>query len=153
MKAIDAIVQTLSPGENDPPFQLSLQDAEAIIDHISDSLVMDPGFSWDVKAFKASLDHLAKSNPDKSQRGQVACLVRRDRNLAKVRSGDRLQSAPDSLVERQQVAQFQGNRPALFLYRQNGKTEDGWNGCPFWWPVLRAPSTSPTVIFASDIVD
>ena len=80
-------------------------------------------------------------------------VAKKNRDLAKVRSGDRLQSAPDSLVERQQVGRFQANRPALFLYRQNGKSENGWNGCPFWWPVLRAPSTAPTVIFASDTVD
>ena len=155
VQAIDAIVQKLAAGENDPPFLLSLEDAETIIGHVSESLVMDTGHSWDAKAFKASLNHLAKSNPQEKQRGHVACLVRRNRNLGKHPPGnpDRLQSAPDSLVERQQVGQFQGNRPALFLYRQNGKTEDGWNGCPFWWPVLRAPSTSPTVVFASDTVD
>ncbi len=154
VQAIDTIVQNLAAGENDPPFLLNLKDAETIIDHISHTLVMEPGFFWDVKAFNASLEHLAKSNPVKNQRRDVACLVRRNRNLGKHPPGnpDRYQSAPDSLVERQQVAQFQGNRPALFLYRQNGKIEDGWAGCPFWWPVLRVPSTSPTVIFASDTV-
>jgi hypothetical protein len=153
--AIDAILQKLGAGDNAPPFLLPLTDAEAIIGHISDSLTMDPGFSWDVDAFKASLHHLAESNRTKGQRGHVACLVRRDRNLDKHPPGnpDRLQSAPDSLVERRQMEQFQGSRPALLLYRQNGKVEAGWNGCPFWWPVLRAPSTSPTVIFASDTVD
>jgi hypothetical protein len=155
IQAIDAIVQKLSPGENEQPFLMSLKEAEAIIDHITDSLVMDTGYSWNAKAFKASLDHLAKSNSEENQRGHVACLVRRDRNLGKHPPGnpDRLQSAPDSLAERRQMAGFQGDRPALFLYRQNGKTEVGWNGRPFWWPVLRAPSTSPTVIFASDTVD
>ena len=96
VQAIDAIVQKLAPGENDPPFLLSLKDAEAIIDHVADSLVMDPGFSWDVKAFKASLDHLAKSNPETSHRGHVACLVRRNRKLGKHPPGnpDRLQAHP-----------------------------------------------------------
>lgn len=155
VQAIDAIIQGVAPGENDPPFLLPLSDAEKIIDHIAASLVMDAGAYWDVKAFKASLHHLARSNPDTSQRDRVACLVRRNRNLGKHPPGnpDRLQSAPDSLVERKLLAQFQENRPALFLYRQNGKAEDGWSGCPFWWPVLRAPSTSRTVIFASDTVN
>src|SRR5262249_10744431 len=83
VQAIDALVRKYAPGENAPPFLLPLQDAGAIIDQIADSLVADSGFSWDVKAFKASLHHLATSNPEKSQRGHVACLVRRDRNLGK----------------------------------------------------------------------
>jgi hypothetical protein len=153
VQAIDTIVQKPAPGDNGPPFLLKIGDAETIIDHVSASLVKDPEFSWDVDAFKASLNHLAKSNPEKRERSEIACLVRRNRSLAKVRPDGRLQSAPDSLVERQQMEHFQGNRPALFLYRQNGESEHGWNGCPFWWPVLRAPLTSPTVIFASDTVD
>jgi len=56
IQAIDAILQKSAPGENDPPFSLSLKDAEAIIDHVSHSLVMDAGFPWDVKAFKVSLN-------------------------------------------------------------------------------------------------
>jgi hypothetical protein len=155
VQAIDAILRGLVEGSDDAPFLLGLEDAEKIIDHIAASLVMDVGAYWDVKAFKASLHHLAKSNPDENQRDKVACLVRRDRDLGKHPPGnpDRLQSAPDSLVERTLVSNFQGHRPALFLYRQNGKTESGWNACPFWWPVLRAPSSSRTVIFASDIVN
>jgi hypothetical protein len=154
VEAIDGIVKEFAPGENDPPFVLPLETAEKIIDHIRESLVMDPGFSWDVKAFKATLQHLATSNPDEGQREDVVCLVRRNRNLGKHPPGnpDRLQSAPDSLVERTLVGQFQGNRPALFLYGQNGSSQEGWNDSPFWWPVLRAPSTARTVIFASDTV-
>jgi hypothetical protein len=154
VQAIDAIVQRAAE-DDDQPFLLSLEDAVNIIDHIAASLVMDTGLDWNIKAFKATLQHLAKSNPTEAERDTVACLVRKNRSLAKHPPGDpdRLQSAPDSLVEQKLMAQFQEGKPALFLYRQNGKSDDGWTGCPFWWPVLRAPATTPTIIFASDTVD
>jgi hypothetical protein len=149
---IRAIDDILAEG-GDEPFAIDVATAETIADRVASALVMDAGFTWDIKAFKAMLRHLAQANADSSQRGQVACLLRRDRNLAKVRPSGRLQTAPDSLVERQIMEQFQKDRPALFLYRQNGKGENGWNNCEFWWPVLRAPDTTRTVIFASDTVD
>ena len=155
LRAIDTLLQGHAPAENDPPFILDVAVVEEIIDHISKSLDMDPGYTWDIKAFKASLNHLARTNPTANQREQVGCMVRRNRNLGKHPPGnpDRLQSAPDSQGERLTMEQFQGRRPALFLYRQNGKPEDGWSGSPFWWPVLRAPNTGPTVVFAHDTVD
>ncbi len=153
VRAIDDLLAGHAAGENPPPFILKLNEVEKIIHHIEASLVMDDGWEWDVKAFKATLEHLANSNPAKSQKGEVACLVRRGRDLAKISPSGKMQNAPDSKTERDLVETFQGNRPALFLYRQNGKVEQKWNGCPFWWPVLRAPVTTPTVIFASDTVD
>jgi hypothetical protein len=152
IKAIDDIVQGHAKGEDSPPFVLKLDEVEKIIEHIEASLVSDPGFEWDVKAFKATLEHLAKSNAVKSQRGEIMCLVRRDRKIAKTSPGGKLQNAPDSKTERTLVEEVQGGRPAFLLYRQNGKEEQLWSGCPFWWPVLRAPITTPTVIFASDTV-
>lgn len=153
VRAIDELLTVNAPSASEDPFVIDTGTAERIVDHVHASLVMDPGFNWDAKAFKAMLRHLARENPNSAQRGEVACLVRRNRDLAKVRPGGRLQTAPDSLVERRVIEQSQEGRPALLLYRQNGKHENGWNDCEFWWPVLRAPSNVKTVIFASDTVD
>jgi hypothetical protein len=151
--AIDRLVRSAAGTDPEAPFLLDLDVAEEIVKHIDASLVADPGQSWNGTAFVAIMTHLANTNPEELQRGQVACLVRGDRDLAKIRPSGRLQSAPDSRGEREIMEAFQRARPALFLFRQNGKRQAQWNGCPFWWPVLRAPSQGRTVIFASDTVN
>lgn len=153
IEAIDAILDEQTEGSDPPPFILSLEVVQSIIDHISASLLADEGHEWDVRAYKATLEHLANSNPVTSQRGEVACLIRKGRNLAKFSPSGKLQNAPDSKNERTAMENFQGSRPAFLLYRQNGKAEQLWSGCPFWWPVLRAPANTPTVIFAADTVE
>jgi len=43
--------------------------------------------------------------------------------------------------------------PVLMLLSQEGKEEQGWRECPFWWPVLQVPRKTKTTIFASEMVD
>ena len=155
VQAVDTILHKLARGENDPPFLLSIKDAETIIDHISDSLVMDAAFSRDVKTFKASLNHLANSNPVKSQRGHVACLVRRSRNLGKHPPGnpDRYQSAPTALWSDSKWPSFRATGQRSFSTGRMGRPKTDGTVAPSGGPYYAPPSTSPTVIFASDTVD
>ena len=122
VRAIDDIVGRNS-NDCDDPFVIDVQTAEEIVDHIGGTLVMDDGSDWDTNAFKAILRHLVRANSNPSQSGQVTCLVRRDRDLAKVRPSGRLQSAPDSMVERQAMEQFQGDRPARSCIVKMGKVK------------------------------
>lgn len=43
--------------------------------------------------------------------------------------------------------------PALILLRENGDINNGWNGVPFWWPVLVVPKNADTVIFSGENID
>lgn len=147
VRKVDEIVAEYDGGSDGAPFLLPRAVAEEVIDEIRASLVMDADSEWDIAAFKAVMAHLS------GQRDQVACLARRNRNLAKYRPSGRLQDAPESAADSTAIQGIKGDLPSLFLFRQNGRTGEKWAGCEFWWPVLVAPGNVPPVIFAGDTVD
>lgn len=81
------------------------------------------------------------------------CLARRERDVTRVRLGGRFQNAPDTKQEQDVADSLDADTPMIMLFRQKGSKEQGWNDCPFWWPVLRAPRGTKTVIFASEMND
>ena len=40
------------------------------------------------------------------------------------------------------------DQPMLTLIRQNGQKEKGWNGAPFYWPVISAQENIKTAMFS-----
>jgi hypothetical protein len=67
---------------------------------------------------------------------------------------ERFFDAPDtSHVEGVIARKTAIDRPILMLFRHEGREEDEWRGCPFWWPVLMAPRETKTAIFASHTLD
>ncbi|WP_282139585.1 hypothetical protein [Cytobacillus oceanisediminis] len=40
----------------------------------------------------------------------------------------------------------------LILLKQNGLKENGWNGTPFWWPVIVAPALTTPTVFAKKTI-
>jgi len=68
-------------------------------------------------------------------------------------AGGRFQNAPDTKQEQDVAENLDPGTPLLMLLRQKGSKEQGWNDCPFWWPVLQAPRNTKTVIFASEMND
>ena len=135
------------------PFLTDLHNVLQIIDEISKTLKFEEGFDWDWKAFKASIEFLSLNTNNENERGKVWCIVRTDRNLSRMKQ-DRFSDAPDTPKDELPIAKEKAvDVPTLILIRENGKEEDGWRGSPFWWPVLIPPKNTPTVIFASDIVD
>jgi hypothetical protein len=150
---IDRIISAKQPRSNpDAPFLIDLEVAKTIIDTIAATLEFgEEGYDWDVKAFKAAMEYLSRNTSNTAHAGKLWCLVRRDRNLTRRREEGRFQNAPDTPhVEGEIAKQAAIDIPILMLFRQNGREEDGWRNCPFWWPVLRAPRSTPTVIYASE---
>jgi hypothetical protein len=146
----------LSPFEKDiaagKPFLMDLDLAKDIIDLIGTTFQFDETSSvWDVHAFKAAMVYLSRSNPDESRRDEMWCLVRADRDVSRVRPGGRFQNAPDTKQEQDVADNLDADTPLLMLFRQKGSKEQGWNDCPFWWPVLQVPRNTKTVIFASEM--
>lgn len=103
-----------------------------------------------------SLDHTSKFQWDamidlttyysRASGGKVKILVETDRNIglkSKDKSGESIvggRKIRDHLEEHR-------TEPALVFLRQEG---DDWSGkMPFWWPILIAPTTTNTCLYAS----
>lgn len=148
---LDAAIELrVGVGDVPLPVKISIDEAETLIDKISQLLVFLPSAPWEVRTYKAALRHLATANTEPGEQGQVVLLVRRNRNLPRVRDDGRIQTAVDSLVETNTVTSASRRAPALLLYRQNG-TAPGWKQTPFWWPLVRTPSIARAVVFASEV--
>jgi len=44
------------------------------------------------------------------------------------------------------------SHPILFLLRQDGEKEKGWNDTPFYWPVIRAQANTPPAVYTSESI-
>ncbi|WP_216840707.1 hypothetical protein [Dyella sp. S184] len=114
-----------------------------------------PEFNW--VAAEAVLTHLSQQHPDKSKRGKVLLWAAEGRNSARLAgagSHAKYIETPDSEKTEGQVAKtYAIDQPILFLLRQEGSTEKGWRGTPFYWPVTRAQKNTPTAIYAAETID
>ena len=148
---IDQLLLPFMGGQQRRVFYMPLDLAAQIIDLLAPALQADEDGHWDADAFKASMRYLANQNPDEGQRAEIVCLAstvgRDDAKMRPDRPG--FQDAPESSDDRVQLDQHRGDRPAMILYRENGKPERGWAGQEFYWPVLKAPPATRPVIFAS----
>jgi hypothetical protein len=58
---------------------------------------------------------------------------------------------PDTIRTEGAVArQFAIDTPMLMVIRQNGGVDKGWNGTPFYWPVIVARQNTRMAIFAHE---
>ena len=154
--AVRRVDELLSPFQNDiaagRAFLIDLDVAKDVVDAIDEFLEFEEtSLGWDVRAFKAAMVYLSRSNPDQKRRERLWCLVRKDRDVSRVRSGGRFQNAPDTKQEQDVADTLDGSTPLLMLFREKGNKAQGWNDCPFWWPVLQVPRSTKTVIFASEM--
>lgn len=78
----------------------------------------------------------------------------RDRNLNRsVSTGSHAFYADDPDMTRTEGAiarQFAIDTPMFMLIRQNSQVDKGWNGTPFYWPVVVAQQNICTAIFAHE---
>ena len=151
---LDRIILSGTPGAA-KPFLIGLATATSIIDMIAETLVMEPEIDWDWEALKSCIEFLSRNSGNGDRRGKVWSLVRTDRKLSRIRPGDgRFSDNPDTgSIDIDPARKIAVDIPALILIRQNGAVELGWRDHPFWWPVLIAPKTTPTMIFASQTAD
>ena len=139
--------------DHEAPFLIDIQTAKSIIDDIA-KMFSEDGELWDVRAFSASIEYLSENTEKEEMKGKVWCLVRKDRNASRLKRDESYYDAPDTAQTEGVIAkQTATYNPMLMMFRQNGAREQGWRGCPFWWPVLVAPKNTKTVIYSSNIVD
>lgn len=140
--------------ESGRPFLIDVEVAKALIDLIGETLEFEEeGSGWDISAFKSAMDYLSRSISAQERKGHLWCIVRRGRSINRMRAAGRVQNAPDTKQEQALASSLDDETPVLMLLSQEGKEEQGWRDCPFWWPVLQVPRKTKTTIFASEMVD
>lgn len=154
---VDAKLNALSGAQGfEDPFSIPLKDAIEILHQVEETIQMEQeqGFDFDWVAMRASLMYLSQLATDPARRGQVWCLVRKDRNLKRFLSEGNpvtYSDAPDTSQREGKIAREVAiDRPMLILIRQNGTEEQGWRGTPFYWPVIMAQQNVRTAIFAHE---
>ena len=159
VERVDGVLDDLRPPDGfDNPFEIPLTLALDILTRIQPTLLMekDDGYDFDWDAARAALAFLSNSSTNPANRGQVWCLVRRDRNLSRmVTAGSHVvySDAPDTARSEGVVARRVAiDAPMLILIRQNGLEENGWRGTPFYWPVIITQRNARTSIFAHETV-
>lgn len=156
VKQIDKMLDDVAPAVGwDKPFLIPLDLALQVLRLVETTLVMDKenGYGFDWVAARAALEYMSNASVRVEQRGQVWCLIRRDRNMSRFikPSWRRAYSdAPDTAhVEGRLARDVATSIPMLMLFCQNGLDEQGWRDTPFYWPVIWAPSDTRTAIFSS----
>ena len=140
--------------DRENPVLVSLSDIKKAIEMIDTTLEFENGYEWDKKAFEASIEHLSLNSDDKENRGKVWALVRKNRNLSRIKDGGGFSDAPDTPKTEGIIAKKTAiNLPIVMFFRENGKKEQRWMGSPFWWPVLITPKNTRTAVFASETLD
>lgn len=118
-------------------------DAARIIELASETMDFDgQPFDW------AAMTSMIKYYLEVDNAPGLLVTVATDRNLAweATRGKTGLSIMGETL--RRKVELRSGKSPVLVLLRQNG--EVGWGGEPFWWPVLFAPLTASSCVYASN---
>ncbi|UNL86542.1 Z1 domain-containing protein [Priestia koreensis] len=136
------------------PFLIDIEEAIDYVRLIKQTFDQQEGKQWDESSFIASMSYLSRYTNSK-HKGKVWCVVRSGRNMSRVRANGRFEDAPDTTANGNSeltVAKKLAQRiPVLILLRQNGREENGWRGCPFWWPILVTPKNTKTVVFSRDL--
>ena len=154
LEELDRVISNKIPaGNKNKPFLIELSLVQSIIDMIYGMLIFEPGWEWDVKAFKACMEFLSRNTDNKEMQGKVWCLVRADRDLSRFKGDGGFSDSPDTKDETDWSMKTAIDIPILMLFRQNGDKAKGWMDSPFWWPILVAPQKTRVVIFASELVD
>ncbi|UVI31071.1 Z1 domain-containing protein [Paenibacillus spongiae] len=148
--AIDQMISKYCSDSSNTPdaFLMDSTDVITIINKIADTFA--EGHSWNKAAFIASLEYLANLTKDNERKGKVWTIVRRNRDIARQKNDGRTENSPDSYQEKGLAKKLAADIPAIILLKQNG-TAGGWNGNPFYWPVLVAPRQMQTVVFANHL--
>ena len=153
--AIDAAVETLAGFNSVAPVLVPLATALELLDLIEPTLRFEdddaPTFDWNTA--RAALRYLSQIHSDPEKRGSVllwAAKGRESSRMAAEGSHAKFIETPDSeKTEGQLAKEYAVEHPILFLLRQEGSRERGWNGAAFYWPVIRVQKNVPVAIYSS----
>lgn len=155
-KQIDSILSSYGY-EEAQPFLISLDDISEIFRSIRESYEFEArynneDYAWDVSAPISILKYLSVDHPNPNKKGKVYCVVKKNRNAARLKANLTFNDAPDDgQTDRPQAKKIAKDLPCVQLFHQNGLENNGWKGVQFWWPVLVCPENTHPLVFASDI--
>ncbi|TDL33553.1 hypothetical protein EVU91_12875 [Macrococcoides bohemicum] len=152
-KKLDTMIQDLRKfaieqnNEDARHILVPVQKVIPILKEITECLIMEEGYEWNVETYSAILNYLSRLPGNNT--GYVWIVTREKRNISRFRQdGVRFADRPDNgQDELKQSYQFGTTHPTLMLLRQNGDEAQGWRGGPFYWPVIVAPTQMNTVVF------
>lgn len=159
IEALDASIEAVCGFNSDKPTLVPLKTAIYLLKQIEPTLEFEddetPDFDWD--AAQAALTHLCHQATSLDDRDKVWLWAAKDRNSARFASASSHATyieTPDSERTEGQLAKtYAIQQPIFFLLRQNGAEEKGWRGTPFYWPIIRAQSQTPTAIYTAETID
>jgi len=127
---------------------ISFSLAKEIAMLIHGSLQFEEGYDWDINTFVAMMKRFSLRATHPQNREKIKVLVRRNRNISRLRaSGAYADNPDDGNTDTPLARQMANDTCTLILLEQNGESNRGWKGTKFWWPVLVAPSvTSPAIV-------
>jgi hypothetical protein len=150
-----AKLKTEISNENKGYFLMPIDEVKLILSMIHSTLVMEDGYEWDLEEYDAILDYLSYEQKGELS-GYVWIVTRDNRNIKRLDSEGSYENSPDTpkgekgeLRIAREIAQ---EIPAIILLKQNGLKENGWNGTPFWWPVVVAPALTRPTVFAKKTI-
>lgn len=152
-KKLDTMIQDLRKfaieqnNEDARHILVPVQKVIPILKEITECLIMEEGYEWNVETYSAILNYLSRLPGNNT--GYVWIVTREKRNISRFRQdGVRFADRPDNgQDELKQSYQFGTTHPTLMLLRQNGDEAQGWRGGPFYWPVIVAPTQMNTIVF------
>lgn len=123
------------------PFILTISELIPVLQLIEDSLKFENTESWNWNSFIASITYICKGCPDELMRDKLNVLLRNNRDVSRILKDNKPNRKPESTDSSELstiVKKISLYSPTIILLRQNGTTDKGWNGDPFYWPVLYA---------------
>lgn len=152
LEKLDQAVQAAAAEKRGQPVLISVESAVEMVTLAYENLEFDVGEEDERRAHLAILEHLARQSEKPENRGKVWLLTTdEDRRLRRIREGGRYADAPDTKQQRDIAVKLAMDIPVLLMLRQEGSEELGWRGLPFWWPVIMAPFSAVTSVFADEV--
>lgn len=130
-------------------FEMSYDEVSEIVNLIRSTYKYGNAFGnlhhkADIQELLAALKYCTEQSD-----GKVWVLHRTDRNASRIRANGNFIDAPDDGHTDLAPSRLKAiNRPVIMLIRENGKRENGWNGTPFYWPVLLTQQNINKAMFA-----
>lgn len=142
----------LTPETQSEAFQMHYNDVVEILKLIRKTYIYaeeynNLGMEWDINEMITPLDHTTYDTD-----GMIWVCVKENRNASRERENiydprGRFIDAPESGSEITSDRNLAEDRPVLVLLKENGTTEAGWMGTPFYWPTLTNPRQMNAGIF------
>jgi putative uncharacterized protein OB3222 len=128
-------------------FKLHRVEALQILELIRETYIYEANdpLQWNHRDMQGAIEYAC----EQSGEDFVYCLCRTERKMSRILDNGDFSDKPDSgnydLAPAKKKAE---KNPVLMLFRQDGDKELGWNGAPFYWPVLVMPKDIAPVIFS-----